>query len=301
MTPDQIMAEFRKEYPTPFPRKALEVAGEKQSEMTPLFIAYIEELLACKGELPEGKIQGFAFVFHLLAEWRETQAYRPIIEILRLPDEKLDLLLGDAITATAWQVVYSIFDGDFDPIISLLEDENAYEFTRSAMFQALTAIVIKSPIHRPKVLSILENFYEKFGAEKHVDDNYTWVGWVNTISDIGASELYDRVKKVFDAGGIGSQVMHWENFEEALEYGTGQKDAPSYWMSDYDNPLFGSAIDELSKWYCYSKEAIKMEVEAIQLEKLREKEQLFDEIKKVGRNEPCPCGSGKKFKKCCLH
>ena len=22
-------------------------------------------------------------------------------------------------------------------------------------------------------------------------------------------------------------------------------------------------------------------------------------MKKVGRNEPCPCGSGKKFKKCC--
>ena len=22
--------------------------------------------------------------------------------------------------------------------------------------------------------------------------------------------------------------------------------------------------------------------------------------KKIGRNDPCPCGSGKKFKKCCL-
>ena len=22
--------------------------------------------------------------------------------------------------------------------------------------------------------------------------------------------------------------------------------------------------------------------------------------KKIGRNEPCPCGSGKKFKRCCL-
>jgi len=22
--------------------------------------------------------------------------------------------------------------------------------------------------------------------------------------------------------------------------------------------------------------------------------------KRVGRNDPCPCGSGKKFKKCCL-
>ncbi|NGX53484.1 MAG: hypothetical protein K1000chlam4_00196, partial [Chlamydiae bacterium] len=23
--------------------------------------------------------------------------------------------------------------------------------------------------------------------------------------------------------------------------------------------------------------------------------------KKVGRNDPCPCGSGKKYKKCCKH
>ena len=23
--------------------------------------------------------------------------------------------------------------------------------------------------------------------------------------------------------------------------------------------------------------------------------------KKIGRNDPCPCGSGKKFKKCCLN
>ena len=24
------------------------------------------------------------------------------------------------------------------------------------------------------------------------------------------------------------------------------------------------------------------------------------EAPKVGRNDPCPCGSGKKYKKCCL-
>jgi len=23
-------------------------------------------------------------------------------------------------------------------------------------------------------------------------------------------------------------------------------------------------------------------------------------VKKIGRNDPCPCGSGKKYKKCCL-
>jgi hypothetical protein len=35
-------------------------------------------------------------------------------------------------------------------------------------------------------------------------------------------------------------------------------------------------------------------------------DQLFQKLAvqrtvKVGRNDPCPCGSGKKFKKCCLH
>ena len=28
-----------------------------------------------------------------------------------------------------------------------------------------------------------------------------------------------------------------------------------------------------------------------------QKKEFF--MKKVGRNDPCPCGSGKKFKKCC--
>lgn len=30
-------------------------------------------------------------------------------------------------------------------------------------------------------------------------------------------------------------------------------------------------------------------------------EQYVRETPKVGRNEPCPCGSGKKYKKCCLN
>ncbi|HLQ73001.1 MAG TPA: SEC-C metal-binding domain-containing protein [Bacillota bacterium] len=30
------------------------------------------------------------------------------------------------------------------------------------------------------------------------------------------------------------------------------------------------------------------------------REEFFKTNKKVGRNEPCPCGSGKKYKKCCI-
>ena len=32
-----------------------------------------------------------------------------------------------------------------------------------------------------------------------------------------------------------------------------------------------------------------------------ESQPVKKDAKKVGRNEPCPCGSGKKYKKCCAN
>ena len=60
-------------------------------------------------------------------------------------------------------------------------------------------------------------------------------------------------------------------------------------------------IAELSTWYCFSKAYLEGE---------RKRERLgiggtfAGDLpfvgRNVGRNDPCPCGSGRKFKKCCL-
>ncbi len=42
------------------------------------------------------------------------------------------------------------------------------------------------------------------------------------------------------------------------------------------------------RWYFYDGEPVAPET-------------FVRELPKVGRNEPCPCGSGKKYKKCCLN
>ena len=57
------------------------------------------------------------------------------------------------------------------------------------------------------------------------------------------------------------------------------------------NQKFGKRHDKLKKEV---KEDIKRKIEekGISLEK--------PEQRKLGRNEPCHCGSGKKYKKCCL-
>ena len=66
--------------------------------------------------------------------------------------------------------------------------------------------------------------------------------------------------------------------------------------------LFGDTIEELSGWYGFSddyradQERRLQETEA----ELAENEPYRNPFRGVGRNDPCPCGSGKKFKSCCL-
>ena len=60
-----------------------------------------------------------------------------------------------------------------------------------------------------------------------------------------------------------------------------------------------AAIFEKNGWKA------KIELEPDKPEDISDLELLLDPPKtviaekKVGRNEPCPCGSGKKYKKCC--
>jgi SEC-C motif-containing protein len=61
-------------------------------------------------------------------------------------------------------------------------------------------------------------------------------------------------------------------------------------------------IEELSGWYCFTEQYREdQERWRRQTEANRAPSQRFENpFKGVGRNDPCPCGSGKKFKKCCL-
>jgi hypothetical protein len=71
---------------------------------------------------------------------------------------------------------------------------------------------------------------------------------------------------------------------------------------DRDDTLFGDTVEELSGWYCFTEqyredqERWHRRAEA----DLARSQRVENPFKGVGRNSPCPCGSGKKFKKCCL-
>jgi hypothetical protein len=119
------------------------------------------------------------------------------------------------------------------------------------------------------------------------------------------TDMAPLVRNAFDAHFIDPQWTDFSYFERDLQHALDRPDDPSDAYAD--STLFGDTIEELSKWYGftgqYEKDRKRLEKDKAR----REAVWLFDEhqpvvnvFRKVGRNEPCPCGGGKKFKKCCL-
>jgi len=278
------------------PREALKAASAQRAEMVPVFLKEIEDHLVLK---PAARLKPtpLFFIFHLLGEWREKAAYRPLARFLRCPREEVDTILGDAITTTSHRVIASVFDGDPQPLYDIILDPNAEQFIRSRMCEALAMVTLRGDLDRTLAGRFLRDAFIEMQPQAQC---YVWVGWQSAIAMLGMSDLKSLVKKAFDRGFIDSHVLGFDDFEQDLKQCIEHPGEP-LWPNDDEYTLFGDTVDELSNWYCFTEQYSEDQ------ERWRQQadtnpilsQPYENPFKGVGRNDPCPCGSGKKFKKCC--
>ncbi len=281
--------------PDRLPREALLAAAERREEMAPLFIAEIEEFLATA---PDERISGEAlfFMFHLLGDWRETSAYPALARLLRLPEDEINGVLGAAVTETIHRVIAAVFDGDPAPLYGIIRDPDAAEFVRMHMCEALAMAVRAGKLDRAAAVSFLHDCLAELQPR---GVNYVWQGWQTAIIMLSLEELIPVVKVVFERGYIDPSWSSFDDFQVDMEEVLAAPGA--LWDDNAYYEPFGDTIEELSGWYGYFEEG-QHEEEGEDRSDFAELqgEQAVNPYKKVGRNDPCPCGSGKKFKKCCL-
>jgi uncharacterized protein len=295
MEPEKILHELT--YADGLPREALKAASAQRVDMLPLFFDEIETYLALE-PAARAKPTPLFFIFHLLGEWREKAAYRPLARLLRLPRRDVDAIFGDGITTTSHRVMAAVFDGDPQPLYNIILDPNAEEFIRAGMCEALAMVTLRGELDRAVAGRFLRDTFMELEPQRQ---NYVWVGWQSAISMLGMSDLKILVRKAFDRGFIDSHILGYDHFEEDLRRGMEHPGEPCR-PDDRDCTLFGDTVEELSGWYCFT-EQYRNDQERWRRQadvNLARSQNLENPFKGVGRNDPCPCGSGKKFKKCCL-
>lgn len=112
------------------------------------------------------------------------------------------------------------------------------------------------------------------------------------ISHDEIEALFRYVEKNYESGSLRNEFF--EMLEESEDAGKRENYLTKWveWGARQDakyNPIMGSGVDEIDE-----EEALYRMLAAYHPD-----EPYRREHRKIGANEPCPCGSGKKFKKCC--
>jgi hypothetical protein len=272
------------------PVDAIRAADANREAMVPLILRALDQSAAASRPLRNALFIGF----HLLGQWREKSAYRPLAAFLRRPDDDIWSILAEAKTETSHRVMASVFDGDPEPLYAMILDPEVDEYMRARMCETLAIVTLRGELPREEAARFLQSCYESLQPQ---DECFVWDGWQAAIARLGLTELKPLVQQAFERGFIDTSWLGYKDFEQDLQHAV-NGELPSGRMADDDEP-FGDTIEELSSWAAFAPKR-KQARKSGAVWRPEPTTPAINPFKGVGRNDPCPCGSGKKFKRCCL-
>ena len=307
MTADEIIAEFGvdADYRV-VPREAIAAAEARREEMISAFIAEIERFLSIRQpSRDELAYSPLIVIVNLLGEWRASAAYRSVCRLMRRDSDIIDGLFGDS-AANLAAICAALFDGDRASLETVILDAKADQFSRHACFEALVELAVKGKTDRSAVETFVREGYRRL-EPRH--DNFVWVGWIGAVAALALSDLAPLARKAITDEKVPYNFTDLKHYNADLEYAVANPQSP--WPRELAPRKVPSTVDMLQEFAdAASRNEAERKVSADRFpasapgigfgDTPDEDRPAFNPWRDVGRNDPCPCGSGKKYKKCCL-
>lgn len=268
------------------PVEAIKEAMKLREEITPGLLEFLEFTCENAEALPEGH-SGVSYAAYLLAYFREPKALEPFLRILSLPGDMPFEILGDIPTQDGHRIIASCYGGDLGPIKALIENPRANEYCRGAGVDSLVDLYVNGVLSRSDVLGYLRWLLQE-GLER--EPSLAWDSVVSAATDIFPEALLPEIKAAHQED-LWGELLNLDYVHEEMAKGFEQ--TLQKLQKDPSRQFIGNVLREISWWSLFSDS--------------RQKDRDFlpapdtsTSERKIGRNDPCPCGSGKKYKKCCL-
>jgi len=294
-----------------FPGRALRQAVAKKDEMTPHLLKALERAANDPEKILDEVNDSYVYAMYLLAQFREKRACPLIIKLASHSPELVDDLLGDISTEDLGNILASVSLGDASLITELAANKEAEEFARASAIRAWLPLVVSGEKSREEAMAYYKSLFEG-GLEDR--NEVVWSELVDSATDLYPEEVYDHIKKAYADGLIDEFYVASAWVDGRMELGKEEvlAELPE------DNHLIEDAASELSWWFQSRGHDEDWDEEDDWDERDENEDWGSDSLKlsalngrnfapqtpyrapeKIGRNDPCPCGSGKKYKKCC--
>lgn len=234
---------------------------------------------------------------YTLSHYQAKEAFPLLIELLHvLNSEQLDEIFGDILIEHGDFFLNALFDGNFQLLQDLIRDKQAYFYNRTVSLSALNQLIYHGHLQEEEVILFLDNEARRLIEENKDDldsENAEIVDWVLMyLAELDCDKAEQIVNSyqwnlsrydIFDMESIKREprfFYHKQRFDmlpELLDEGLFFIRTFRGYEREY-KPDYNWRSSRLG-WKGYNT--------------------VVNE-NKIGRNDPCSCGSGKKYKKCCL-
>jgi len=283
-----------------FARAAVEAAVERREEVTAELLRILEDAVDRAAQLDaEGDYMAHLYAMFLLAQFRENRAYPLVVRFASLPSDLLDSLCGDFVTDSLGRVLASVCDGALEGIQSIIENEDADQWARGAALRSLVTLVAAGHKSRDEIVSYFARLYR---GKLRRQWSHVWDALVSSSCDVYPAELLDDIERAYQEGLVDPGCIRLDEVKRDLAMGKDRLLARL--ASDSHLQLVQDTVKEMGWWACFQDDGsngVKSAAHAPAKSSLpaSASSQIKSTKPKTGRNAPCPCGSGKKYKKCC--
>ncbi len=306
---DEIITTLSRGDLTKLPVEALLSARQQWSELLPVIDELMQRFIV-KEDLTDPESNLLFFGLCLIVDRKQLSCFDSFINLTNKDDcnSPLETLLGDFIASDLSTAYYILAQGKPEQLCLLVNSEQAGEMVKMAALSALFSQLHTGQIDRETLNQSIPGFIENLVENSHSIALFELINLLisNQFNQYHAQFVGYVESKVIDEGPAENQcILDWDN--QSIGYSEWESGLIS---GDYD------VIDSLSQWTGFNSESemndedlmavfddlmnTPKEIDERYFESLDTQQPFIADIQ-AGRNDPCPCGSGKKFKKCCLN
>jgi hypothetical protein len=315
LSPADVIRELKAAGFDHFPEVALRAAQGMQEEITPLLIDCLREAVRNQrnnsSSDPENNAHYFALM--LLWEFRAKEALPVLVESLQLSDEGATTLYGESIFEDIPRALAALAHDRPEVIEELLLDRSLPHDVRDAATTASVLLLRDGVYPRERAIEVYLRGLKEASEARHIPSATVMVA---ALSDAGPESVMEPIEEAYRKG----LVDEWWIGLKDVQLSVKQHREGVYHEHHRHDPTFvEDIVQELAPYYAEREAEADSESDAWDDDEMPSDEE-FDEAldadidfeddlpsrstpqvtsARIARNDPCPCGSGKKYKKCC--
>ncbi len=191
-------------------------------------------------------------------------------------------------------ILISTYDGDLAALQAVIEAETADDFVREGALLALAYLTRTGRVSEAEMRAYLLHLLAEMQPQA---EHFVWIGWLLAVAHLGYEDLAGEAEGLIRRGFVSERDWRIADFRADLRRTLADPERMAGFKHDRIGP-FTDAIGELETWAGFSGEDDTPALPS--WPEFEVQQPITNPLRGVGRNDPCPCGSGKKYKKCCL-